>query len=352
MRSARRPSPGSTSSHGGADDSRHADRTSRIAQAVAALDAPPAPAGAGFALAAEVFTVEEARIAADAGATEIAFDPFLRHPVPAARKVASLAEELTARGVALRLRLPSIVRPEERDSLTKWLALDLPVLTGHAGYAVELAAAGRDVVADYAVNVFNQHTAAEFFRRGVRRLALSIELTTEEIARRRRAVEGRRLRGDRLRPARGDDDRALRALGRVRSRRDHLPRSLRAEASRRWSSPTRRATPSRWPPTRSAATGCCIRGRWRRPSSCRSSGGAGSASYRLLFNVPGDPVAEIVARWRVVARRARSGALAGAAPRSVRWSAASSRAATSSARSDVPPPHGSMPPRCRAQGAA
>ena len=83
--------------HGGANESRHTDRRSRIAQAVAALEAPPLPPIAAFALAAEVFTVEEARIAADAGATEIVFDPFLRHPVPAARRVASLGEELQGR---------------------------------------------------------------------------------------------------------------------------------------------------------------------------------------------------------------------------------------------------------------
>ena len=40
----------------------------------------------------------------------------------------------------------------------------------------------RDVTADYAVNCFNQHTAAEIFRLGARRIVLSIELTTAELA--------------------------------------------------------------------------------------------------------------------------------------------------------------------------
>jgi len=38
------------------------------------------------------------------------------------------------------------------------------------------------VVADYAVNVFNQHSAAEVFRLGARRIVLSVELTGAEMA--------------------------------------------------------------------------------------------------------------------------------------------------------------------------
>jgi putative protease len=128
-----------------------------------------------------VYRVEDARAAADGGATEIAFDPFLRHPAPPAARVRALAEELSSRGVSLRLRTPSIVRPEDRRSLDKWLALDLPMLTGHLGLVAELSRAGRDVTADYAVNCFNQHTAAEIFRLGARRIVLSIELTTSEL---------------------------------------------------------------------------------------------------------------------------------------------------------------------------
>ena len=90
---------------------------------------------------------------------------------------------MAARGVALRLRTPSIVRPEERRHLDKWLALDLPILSGHLGLVAELSRAGRDVSADYAVNCFNQHTAAELFRLGARRIVMSVELTTSETTR-------------------------------------------------------------------------------------------------------------------------------------------------------------------------
>jgi putative protease len=141
-----------------------------------------APVASPFTLSAEVHRVEDARAAAEGGATEITFDPFLRHPAPPAARVRALGEELAARGIALRLRTPTIVRPEERRSLDKWLALDLPILTGHLGLVAELGRGGRDVVADYAVNCFNQHTAAELFRLGARRIVLSIELTTSELA--------------------------------------------------------------------------------------------------------------------------------------------------------------------------
>jgi len=175
-----------------AELARMAERDGTIAAAIANVpgasdpqrDMAPngQPEAVQFSLSAEVYRLEDARAAADGGATEITFDPFLRHPAPPAARVRALGEELTARGVALRLRTPTIVRPEERRSLEKWFALDLPILTGHLGLVAELARAGRDVVADYAVNCFNQHTAAELFRLGARRIVASVELTTSELA--------------------------------------------------------------------------------------------------------------------------------------------------------------------------
>ncbi|HEX5076034.1 MAG TPA: DUF3656 domain-containing protein [Gemmatimonadaceae bacterium] len=175
-----------------AEVARHAEREGTIAAAVANVpevsnahrDGMPDETRGGmpFVLSAEVYRLEDARAAADGGATEVTFDPFLRHPAPPAARVRALGEELAARGVALRLRTPTIVRPEERRSLDKWLALGLPILSGHLGLVSELGRAGRDVVADYAVNCFNQHTAAELFRLGAHRIVLSVELTTAELA--------------------------------------------------------------------------------------------------------------------------------------------------------------------------
>ncbi|MCA2982358.1 U32 family peptidase [Gemmatimonas sp.] len=165
--------------------SEEAVRSARIAECVTrvpeATVVARVPLPDRFALRAVVFDVEQAREAAGGGATEIVLDPFLRHPAPPLARVAALRDELAGQGVALRLRTPSIVRPEERARLTKWFGLGLPLLTGHLGLAAEFGAAGHDVVADYAVNVFNQHTAALLFECGVPRLVASIELTTDEL---------------------------------------------------------------------------------------------------------------------------------------------------------------------------
>jgi putative protease len=164
--------------------SRLAERRSGIEAAVKTVDVaarpvamqPPAPR-----LVASVYGIDDARQAARAGATEVAFDPFLRHPLPSVSRVRGLSEELRSQGVGFRLRTPTIVRPEERRAIDKWLALDVPVLSGHLGLVAELSAAGRDVVADYAVNCFNSHTAAEYFRLGASRIVASIELTAAEL---------------------------------------------------------------------------------------------------------------------------------------------------------------------------
>src|SRR5581483_5729615 len=116
------------------------------------------------------------RAAAAAGATEIVFDPFLRNPPPPAARIRAVAEEL---GVAFAIRTPTIIRPPERKTLDKWLALGFPMVTGHLGLAREL---GDRAILDYATNCFNQHTAAEYFRYGTQRIVLSIELTTDEMA--------------------------------------------------------------------------------------------------------------------------------------------------------------------------
>jgi putative protease len=166
-----------------AERERLRDRTSRIEAAVSTLALAPTPDEliTRPRLVAEVYSIGDARLAAANGADEIVIDPFLRHPMPPVSRVKALAEELKDRGVALRLRTPTIVRPEDRPRLNKWLALDLPILSGHAGLVWELAAVGRDVAADYAVNCFNAHTAAEFFGRGVRDITASVELTVDEL---------------------------------------------------------------------------------------------------------------------------------------------------------------------------
>ncbi len=159
------------------------DRQSTIASILtAAVVSVPSPAPSATAhLVAEVWRVEDADAALDAGADEIVFDPFLRHPFPSVTAVTALVERVRGAGKSFRLRLPTIVRPEERKKLDKWLALGTPLLSGHLGLLAELAATGRDVRADYAVNCFNAQTATELKALGASGIMPSIELTTEEI---------------------------------------------------------------------------------------------------------------------------------------------------------------------------
>lgn len=158
-----------------------ATREARIAEAIAAVTPVAAPVPEPAQLRAVVYSLDDARIAAASGATEIVLDPFLRHPSPPLSRVRALQEELQANGVSLRLRTPTIVRPEERRQLDKWLALGLPLLSGHLGLVAEHGASGVDIIADYAVNSFNQPTAAFLFESGARRITASIELTTGEL---------------------------------------------------------------------------------------------------------------------------------------------------------------------------
>ena len=166
-------------------------RESRVDDSIAAGrsvdEAPSARSGrAGLAsdrpqLVAEVWRLEDAEAALVAGADEIVLDPFLRHPFPPVTRVRALIAHAAADGRTVRLRLPTIVRPEERAKLDKWLALDTPILSGHLGLLHELALTGRDVGADYAVNCFNAPTAAEMFALGASYVTPSVELTADEI---------------------------------------------------------------------------------------------------------------------------------------------------------------------------
>src|SRR5438477_4308784 len=170
---------------------RHETRDRAIDDAIAKVATTDRHDDPAPRLVAEVWRLEDALLAAEAGADEISLDLFLRHPMPPVARVRQLATELSQRSVTLRLRTPTIVRPEDRKHVEKWLALGTPLVSGHLGMVAELAAEGRDVVADYAVNVFNQHSAAEVFRLGARRIVLSVELTGAEMAQVAAPWEGR-----------------------------------------------------------------------------------------------------------------------------------------------------------------
>jgi putative protease len=279
-----------------------AERVAVIAAAVAADDSTQRATSVAAqperaTLAADVSRLEDAHAAADAGATEIAYDPFLRHPLPPVTRVRALAESLASRGIDFRLRTPTIVRPEERRQLDKWLALGTPILSGHLGLVAELAAAGRDVVADYAVNCFNQHTADEIFGLGASRIALSIELTTEEIAAVVAPRDGRRF--DALVYGRPEGMTIEHCV--LSAAFDREPTTCRDLCVR--DHPLVQITdPAGY--TFAVATDSACRNRLLHSRPIEGSEflprlwQSGIRAYRLLFNLPGDDVGEITARYR------------------------------------------------------
>jgi putative protease len=277
----------------------------------AVVDVGPADSPADptpFVLSATVYRVEDAYAAVGAGATEVVFDPFLRNPPPAAAVVRRLAEELAGRAV-VRVRTPTIVRPPERKALDKWLALGLPVVTGHLGLARELAAEGRSVVADYAVNCFNQHTAAVYFGMGVERVVLSVELTAEEMGaviapwsgRGFGAVvygrpEGMTIEHCVLSAAFDREPTTCRDLC-VKS---HPDVALTDPAGYTFAVATDSACRNRLLHSRPIEGSEFLPRLWR----------SGIRSYHAVFNVPGDPVAEIISGYAGGLRALAEGTLA------------------------------------------
>ncbi|HYV99129.1 MAG TPA: DUF3656 domain-containing protein [Gemmatimonadaceae bacterium] len=284
-----------------------AERDARIDAAVpVAQPASPPERANPFDLVAGVFTVDEAQAAADAGATEIVFDPFLRHPAPSRAKIRALADELRAKGVCLRVRTPTIIRPEERRTVAPWLELGLPLQTGHAGLAAEMAAAGRDVVADYAVNAFNAHAAQEFFRRGVARLVASVELTTDEITQLAAPWDGRGI--DVVvfgRPEGMTIEHCVLSAAfdrEVTTCRDlcvqkHTNVVLTDPAGYTFPVATDAACRNRLLHSRPIEASEYVSHLWA----------SGIRGFQLIFNVPGDPVREVVTRYRLLLDALRAG---------------------------------------------
>ena len=248
-------------------------------------------------LTAEVWRVDDARAAAEAGASEISLDVFLRHPAPSVARVRELGEELVRKGVTLRLRTPTIVRPEDRKDLDKWLALGTPLVSGHVGLVAELAGQGRDVVADYGVNCFNQVTAAELFRLGARRIVLSIELTGDEMAQVSAPWQG--VGFDVFvygRPEGMTIEHCVLSAAFDRGPFTCRDLCVQQHPNVELTDPFGYVFP--------VATDSACRNRLLHSRPVNAAGympalwGSGLRNYRLVFNVPGDPVAEVTAAFR------------------------------------------------------
>jgi len=278
---------------------RQGARAAREQAVTAALALDPAPVATTDAprLVAEVWRLDDARAAADAGADEVSLDLFLRHPTPPVTRVRALAAELAGRGVAFRLRTPTIVRPEERRVVDKWLALGTAVSSGHVGLVAELARAGRDVVADYGVNCFNQFTAQELFRLGARRIVLSVELTADEMAQVSAPwrgagfdvfawgrPEGMTIEHCVLSAAFDREPTTCRDL----CVQKHVHVELTDPAGYAFPVATDSACRNRLLHSRPVDASEFLPALWRQ----------GLRTYRLVFNVPGDPVAEVTAAYR------------------------------------------------------
>ncbi|HKC42074.1 MAG TPA: DUF3656 domain-containing protein, partial [Gemmatimonadales bacterium] len=275
---------------------RHEKRDRAIDEAIASVETNR-PDVVAPRLVAEVWRLEDALAAAEAGAEEISLDLFLRHPMPPVARVKQLATELSQRGVTLRLRTPSIVRPADRKHVEKWLALGTPLVSGHLGMVAELAAEGRDVVADYAVNVFNQHSAAEVFRLGARRIVLSVELTGEEMGQVAAPWEAQRFEVFAYgRPEGMTIEHCVLSAAfdrEVATCRDlcvqkHPNVALTDPAGYVFPVATDYACRNRLLHSRPVDGSAYLPELWR----------AGFRTYRLVFNVPGDPVARVTAAYR------------------------------------------------------
>jgi putative protease len=207
--------------------------------------------------------------------------------------MATLAE----RHVTLRLRTPTIVRPEERKVVDKWLGLDTPLVSGHLGLVAELARAGRDVVADYAVNCFNQHTAAEIFRLGASRIVLSVELTGDEMAQVAAPWDGRGFEVFAYgRPEGMTLEHCVLSAAFEREPETCRDLCVQKHTHVQLTDPVGYVFP--------VATDSACRNRLLHSRPVDGSEylpmlwNAGFRNYRLVFNVPGDPVTEVVSGYR------------------------------------------------------
>jgi U32 family peptidase len=272
-------------------------RRASVSVALGALPRTP-PVERTPVLAVDVWRLDDAYRAAEAGATELSLDLFLRHPMPAVTRVRSLLEAMSERGIPVRLRLPTIARPADRRLLEKWLGLDTALITGHLGLVAEFARQ-RDVVADYGVNCFNPFTAAELFRLGAQRVVLSVELTGAEMGQVAAPQQGQGFEVFAYgRPEGMTLEHCVLSAAFDRGPytcrdlcvRKHPHIELKDSAGYAFPVATDYACRNRLLHSRPVSAARYLPALWR----------AGIRTYRLVFNVPGDPIVERTRAFRRV----------------------------------------------------
>ena len=137
------------------------------------------------------------RAAVEAGADLIYFggESFRSGPAIKEEDIRRAVEVCRERGAAFVLSTPRIIHDPEMPvverllDLAAGLAMD-GVLAGNLGLVERLARRGLALYADLAFNIFNRYTAAWLLDQGAVQLALSPELTMDQVA---RLVDGGRL---------------------------------------------------------------------------------------------------------------------------------------------------------------
>ena len=245
-------------------------------------------------LTAEVWRLDDARAAAKAGASEISLDLFLRHPTPPVPASGRSSPTSLNRGVTVLLRTPTIV-PPRRESFGQ--------LSG-AGPALGEA---RGLVASSAQGGTSSPTRCELLqsftprsiRLGARRIVLSIELTSEEMAEVSAPWQGRGFE--------------VFAYGRPEGMT--IEHCVLSAAFDRAPFTCRDLCVQKHPHVEltdpygyvfPVATDSACRNRLLHSRPVNGAGylaalwRAGLRDYRMVFNVPGDPVAEVTAAFRAL----------------------------------------------------
>ena len=170
------------------------------------------------------------------------------------------------------------------------------------------------MVADYSVNCFNQHTAAEIFVLGARRITLSVELTADEMLQlvapwegngfdvvAYGRPEGMTIEHCVLSAAFDREPKTCRDL----CVRDHVDVALTDPAGYLFPVATDSACRNRLLHSRPIEASEFIPRLWR----------GGLRNYRLIFNVRNERVAEITGAYRSVLDALHAGTAVGAGPR-------------------------------------